>query len=87
MAPESLPRLRLASRKLDEIAMPFIWRNVTLRKDILEISPHEFVKHAVRMIHLHGRHVIIKSVLDWDLAAEFMTKCRYLQTLTLIFSS
>ncbi|KAH8769324.1 hypothetical protein BGZ57DRAFT_1006225 [Hyaloscypha finlandica] len=82
IAPESLPRLRLASRKLNEIAMPYIWRNMILRKDILEISPHEFVKHAVRMIHLHGRHVIIKSVLDWDLVAGFMTKCRYLQTLT-----
>jgi len=56
---------------------------MTLRKDILRISSDEFVKHVVKMIHLHGMHLMIKSVLDWDLVAEFMTKCRRLKRLTL----
>ena len=47
---------------------------MTLRKDILEFSSNGFVKHVIRMIHLHGSHVVIKSVLDWDLAADFMVK-------------
>lgn len=55
---------------------------MTLRKDILEFSSKAFVKHVIRMIHLHGRHVVIKSVLDWDLAAGFMMKFRCLKTLT-----
>jgi hypothetical protein len=59
---------------------------MTLRKDILEFSSDEFVKHVTRMIHLHGRHVTIKSVLDWDLAADFMTKFRCLKTLTQVLS-
>jgi hypothetical protein len=55
---------------------------MTLRKDILELSSDEFVTHVTRMINLHGRHVTIKAVLDWDLAADFMTKFRCLKTLT-----
>lgn len=67
---------------LNELATPFIYRNIKLRRSILEASPDGFFKDAVRWIHSHAEHVAIEGMLDWDLAAQFLTKCRRLKTLT-----
>jgi hypothetical protein len=52
-----------------------------LRADIIGSLLEPKFEDTVRMIHSHVRHVEIKYVLDWDLAADLLLKCRRLKTL------
>jgi hypothetical protein len=52
-----------------------------LRADIIGSSLEPKFEDTVRMIHSHVRHVEIKYVLDWDLVAGLLLKCRRLKTL------
>lgn len=84
LEPESFSQLRLVSRSLNELAVPFIYRDIKLREIVLDPSAKRFPKDAARQIQCHAKHVTIQDTLDWDLAAQFLRKCRQLKTLTLV---
>jgi len=80
LLPRKFKAARLVSRKFNSLATPFIYREFTLKPEILNPSSPVSIR-VVDNFRRHTRSVHISQELDWDKAIKELSKCQFIRDL------